>query len=169
MMKTLTAGLTALSLILVPAAPVHAQTDQTEMQRTLLSLLAIGGIALAIKSQEEQNRKDRAERQDRARPQVQPPVKVHDNGRSRNHGGGWSQQSRRQPDLVPGRCFRRVELPNGRYQGVFGEQCLERRYRDAHTLPRQCRVRIGGRDGSRRGYEANCLRDFGYQSDRRWH
>lgn len=168
MMKTLTAGLTALSLILVPAAPVHAQTNNTEMQRTILGLLAVGGIALAIKNQQDQERKARSSRENRGQSHDRNTRQVHG---GQSHGRiqqGWGQSNRRHVDLVPGRCFRRVELSNGRHQGVFGARCLERRYRDAHTLPRQCQVRIGGRDGSRRGYDAACLRDFGYQSDRRW-
>lgn len=167
MYRTLTAGLTALSLILVPAAPVQAQTSNAEMQRTILGLLAIGGVALAIKNQ--QDRDKRARQSSNPQPRSTTPQRAHDNHGHRNTQRGWGQQqTRRQVDLVPGRCFRQVELANGRHQGVFGARCLDRRYRDAHTLPNQCRVRMGGPNGSRRGYDARCLRDFGYRSDRRW-
>ncbi len=180
MYKTLTAGLTALSLILVPAAPVHAQGNQDDVSRTILGLLAVGGIALAMKNHQDQQKAARQQRQ----TQSQQPVRRNDTVRQvhnphhqqnrqqvtrgwGNQHNGWGQQSRR-VDPIPGRCFRRVETNNGRYQGVFGARCLERRYRDAHTLPRQCQVRVGGENGSRRGYDAGCLRDFGYRSDRIW-
>ncbi|MEL6641509.1 MAG: hypothetical protein AAFP98_09390 [Pseudomonadota bacterium] len=182
MYKTLTAGLTALSLILVPAAPVHAQTNQDEVGRTILGLLAVGGIALAMKNHQEQQKQARQRRQSQVQAPATPntPVQEVHNQRNQNqgqhvtrgwghqHNKGWNQQSRRQVDLVPGRCFRRVETANGRFQGVYGARCLERRYRDAHTLPRQCQVRVGGTNGSRRGYDARCLRDFGYRSDQIW-
>ncbi|MEL6573192.1 MAG: hypothetical protein AAFQ64_16135 [Pseudomonadota bacterium] len=181
MYKTLTAGLTALSLIMVPAAPVHAQGNQDEINRTILGLLAVGGIALAMKSHQDQQKAARHQRQTQSQPtvrrdqtvrQVHNPHSQH-KGQQVTRGFGHQhnslgQQNRRQVDLVPGRCFRRVETANGRYQGVFGARCLERRYRDAHTLPRQCQVRVGGENGSRRGYNARCLRDFGYRSDRVW-
>ena len=47
MRKTLTAGLTALSLILVPAAPVQAE-DNKALNQAILGLLAAGAIGLAI-------------------------------------------------------------------------------------------------------------------------
>lgn len=164
MYKTLTAGLTALSLILIPAAPVQAQNNQAEVNRAVLGILAIGGIALAMKNHQDQQRQAR-----QTRTTKQTPVRPVHNVQRHDHGQQRVQHSRRGFDPVPGRCFRRVELANGRTQGVFGARCLDRRYRDAHTLPRQCQVRMGGPNGSRRGYDAGCLRDYGYRSDRRWH
>jgi hypothetical protein len=165
MRKTLTAGLTALSLILIPAAPVHAENN-TALNQAILGLLAAGAIGLAINK----NRRDQS-----------PSVAVEQNqrfgddvdDRRRDHAHNSDRNDRdtrrdRHADPLPGRCFRRVELGNGRVQNVFAARCLDRRYSDAATLPRQCLTRIGGRDGSRRGYEARCLRDFGYRSDRRW-
>ena len=177
MYKTLSAGLTALSLILVPAAPVHAQNNQDEVGRAVLGLLAVGGIALALKNHQDQQKQARNQRQAHAQEpvsrnntvrQVHNPQRGNQVTRNLNHKNGLGQQSRRQVDLVPGRCFRRVENARGNFQGVFGARCLERRYRDAHTLPRQCQVRVGGSGGSRRGYDAQCLRSFGYRSDRIW-
>lgn len=166
MFKTLTAGLMALSLTLVPAAPVQAQQSNEDLQRAIVSLLALGAVGLAIKNNSD-NREEA--RETRRQPvEVAPqraPRNVHDNHR-RNYQD-FDRQNRR-VDLVPGRCFRRVETARGGYQGVFVARCLERRYRDADTLPRQCLVRIGGNNGNRRGYDAACLRDFGYRSDRRW-
>lgn len=155
MFKTLTAGLTALSLIIIPAAPVQAQNSNNDLNRAIIGLLAIGAVGLAIKNNQSRSSETRTHR---------PSIQVHKT--HRNHNNRVRQQ--RRVDPVPGRCFRRVETSRGGYQGVFTERCLERRYRDANTLPRQCQVRIGGRDGHRRGYDASCLRDFGYRSDRRW-
>jgi len=163
MFKTLTAGLTALSLILVPAAPAYADSRQDEINRTILSLLAVGAISLAIKNHNDTKPSSAAAA---PQPQPEPPVTarpVHKNG----HGNAFGRMNR-QPDLLPGRCFRRVETGRGTHQSVYSARCLTRNYRDAHTLPRQCAVRMGGADGSRVGYEARCLGDFGYRSDRRW-
>ena len=157
MHKLLTAGLTALSLILIPAAPVQAQNDNHNAGKILLGILAAGALGLAIQNNHN-NGKPRASVRITPRDQRahQPQRNTHNIRR---------QQT---VDLLPGRCFRRVETGRGGYQGVYPKRCLDRRYRDAHTLPRQCVVRIGGHNGSRRGYEASCLRDFGYRSDRRW-
>jgi len=158
MKKTLTAGLTALSLILVPATPVHADSRQDEINRTIISLLAIGAIGLAIKN----NADNRSEAKNAATPR-QSVSPAHD----RRQSTTWERRTRH-ADPLPGRCFRRVETGRGEYQAVYAGRCLERRYRDANTLPRQCAVRMGGADGRRTGYDAGCLRDFGYRSDRRW-
>ena len=165
MRKTLTAGLTALSLILVPAAPAQAE-DNTALNQAILGLLAVGAIGLAI---------------NKSRDTSNSSVTVHQTPRhnSRNDERRADQahqprqqtrQSRhtRRADPLPSRCFRQIELNNGRTQQVFTSRCLDRRYRDATTLPRQCLTRLGGRTGSRQGYEAACLRDLGYRSDRRW-
>ena len=169
MRKTLTAGLTALSLALMPAAPVEAQQQTNEdMSRMILGLMALGAAGIAIKSN--RDNQDTARDQRRATEQVHDDRR-HSNGIGKGHrigrGNGHVERPRR-ADLMPGRCFRRVETARGGYQGVFDGNCLDRRYRDANTLPRQCAVRMGGRDGHRQGYDAACLRDFGYQSDRRW-
>lgn len=160
MRKTLTAGLTALSLILVPAAPVQAE-DNKALNQAILGLLAAGAIGLAINNSRDNDKPTvtiqqtprHANRNSRAQPR-------RDRGPQVRHG--------RHADPLPSRCFRNIELNNGRTQSVFTSRCLDRRYDDANTLPRQCLTRLGGRDGSRHGYEATCLRNLGYRSDRRW-
>lgn len=169
MRKTLTAGLTALSLILVPAAPVQAQTttENDAIGQALVGLLAAGLVGLAISKSRDKDDNDEVAVRNTHTP------------RADNNGHRFGDDDRRgrdnrgvrrghYVDPLPHRCFRQIELGNGRIQNVYAARCLERRYRDADTLPRRCETRLGGRDGSRLGYDARCLRDRGYQSDRRW-
>lgn len=169
MRKTLTAGLTALSLVLIPAAPVHAQQSGDELNRAIIGILALGAVGLALKnSAENRDSAAVAQRDDRqSKPSHGREIEQAHGNRGRGHGYGRANNERR-VDLMPGRCFRRVETARGGYQGIYDGRCLDRRYRDANTLPRQCEVRMGGRDGHRKGYDASCLQDFGYRSDRRW-
>lgn len=155
MRKTLTAGLTALSLILIPAAPVHA-ADNDNLNRAILGLLAAGAIGLAINE---------------SKSNSSSSVQVHRTPRHADQRRFGTERrtvrQRRHVDPLPSRCFRQVKLGNGRVQNVFTSRCLDRRYNDAAYLPSNCLTRIGGRGGNQRGYEANCLREHGYRSDRR--
>ena len=154
MRKTLTAGVTALSLLLATAAPTQAANNDG-LNKAVIGLLAAGAIGLAIN----QNNT----------PQV---VEVEHNRRfgDRDNHRRTVPQSRntRRADPLPGNCFRRIELGNGRTQSVFTESCLDQRYADNAALPRQCLTNLGGPNGSRQGYEANCLRNRGFRSDQRW-
>ena len=170
MRKTLTAGLTALSLILVPATPVHADTHNDALGQAIVGLLAAGVIGLAISKNRDRD-DDNAQRSTVQHNGYQQPRHAQtqrfgdDDRRTRDvRGLGHGRRA----DALPGRCFRQIELRNGRVQNVFAARCLERRYRDVDSLPRQCLTRLGGRDGSNLGYDASCLRDRGYRSDRRW-
>ena len=169
MFKTLAAALTAAALVVLPPAPVAAQTQNDELNRTILTLLALGAVGLAMKNSQEQSKESRM---------VAPPVQVHDNDRaprrysntpdhSNGRGNAWGRAVR-EVDLIPGRCFRRIETGRGQYQDVYTARCLDRRYRDVSSLPRQCEVNLGGRDGNGRGYDASCLADYGFRSDQRW-
>lgn len=169
MRKTLTAGLTALSLVLVPAAPVQAETNNDALGQAIVGLLAAGVIGLAISNNRDRNAstadvQENVRNEHRADPRHSDGRRFGEDDRRdrgvRHHG--------RRADALPGRCFRQIELRNGRVQQVYTSRCLDRRYRDVATLPRQCLTRLGGRDGSRLGYSASCLRDAGYRSDRRW-
>jgi len=157
MLKHITTGIIALSLTLMPAAPVQAQTDRADRNRAAISLLALGALGLAIHNSQNGNVTVRTA------PQVRDAHQPHRNDTAHR------AHRQRPPALLPGRCFRRVENARGGFQAVYGKDCLDRRYVDAHRLPRQCETRIGGRDGHRRGYDAPCLRDYGYRSDQRWH
>ena len=172
MRKTLTAGLTALSLIMVPAAPVQAETQNDALGQAIVGLLAAGVIGLAI---------SKSRHNDAPEVQVhQPTQSNHGHGSTRTEprrfgddtatspGNGRGNAYGRRVDLLPDRCFRQIELRNGRVQNVYASRCLDRRYRDSDRLPQRCLTRLGGRDGSRFGYEASCLRESGYRSDRRW-
>jgi len=161
MRKTLTAGLTALSLVLIPAAPAQANNSNDSFNRAVIGLLAAGALGLAINKS-----------RDGDGPNVQLRINKGQSDRHRNvqRFGDTNRHARvtRRADPLPSRCFRQIELRNGHVQKAFGARCLDRRYRDVASLPRQCLVRLGGRNGSRFGYEAHCLRDRGFRADRRW-
>lgn len=159
MRKTLTAGLTALSLILVPAAPVQAETNDA-LNRAILGLLAAGAIGLVISNANKTTNKAVTVRQQHVRDRHADPRRFSEDQREVRHG--------RRLDPIPSRCFRQIELGNGRLQQVYTQRCLDRRYDDAAALPRQCLTRLGGHDGTRLGYSAKCLRDRGFRSDQRW-
>lgn len=159
MRKTLTAGLTALSLVLIPAAPVQAETNDG-LNQAILGLLAAGALGLMINQSQKNDTSDMTNHSEtRHGSRQQTRRENRDERRARNA---------RRVDPLPSRCFRQIELNNGRVQSVFTKRCLDRRYDDTSALPRQCLTRLGGRDGSRRGYEASCLRERGFRTDQRW-
>ncbi len=161
MFKPIVAGLTALSLTLAMATPVTAQgLDREDVGKLLIGLAAVAVIGAAI----EENRDRRSA--DRSTP-------AHDttqrNGINRNNN--WSDlnhqnQSHNARRTVPYECLRTVETRFGE-QRLFGRRCLERNYRHVNRLPDRCAVQLYTSRGPVRGYDPLCLREQGYQSDRR--
>lgn len=158
MLKHLIAGLTALSLTLAPAAPVHAQgMDRENVGKLIFGIAAIAVLSAAI---------DNSRRNDRATTRSQT---VHDRS---NQNNGWgngnrqrAQDQSRYRDL-PRECLRSVETRFGT-QRLFVQRCLERNYARANRLPERCAVRIYTTDGPRSGFDPLCLREQGYQIARR--
>ncbi|WP_299966614.1 hypothetical protein [uncultured Roseobacter sp.] len=73
---------------------------------------------------------------------------------------------RAQRRLLPGDCLRSAETRDGRVR-YFGRGCLQQNYARFDHLPEACAVRFRADRGTRRGYEARCLADRGYQLARR--
>jgi hypothetical protein len=155
MMKTLVAGVTALSLTLASAAPAQANgLDREDVGKLLLGLLAVGVVGAAIENN-----------QRREETQVQ-----------RQGSGSWAElnQPRPRPDnrhddrrrILPYECLQTVETRFGDLR-LFGERCLERNYRFAASLPERCEVRVYSDNGPRSGYDPLCLREQGYRTTRR--
>ncbi len=161
MFKPIIAGLTALSLTLATATPASAQgMDREDVCKLLIGLAAVAVIGAAI----EENRDRRAA--DAATP-------AHDNRQRNgiNRDNNWSDlnhqtQSRNAQRTVPYACLRTVETRFGA-QRLFAQRCLERNYRHVNRLPERCAVRLYTANGPVRGYDPLCLREQGYQSDRR--
>lgn len=96
-------------------------------------------------------------------------VIVTDRSRDRAHryGGGYRNKDdkgrkRRISKLLPRYCLTRVETRRGDVR-MFGARCLNRNYRHADWLPRECKIRVKGKRHIRTGYKPRCLRNYGYR------
>ena len=70
--------------------------------------------------------------------------------------------------MLPAKCERTARSRNGRTQ-VFAANCLNRNFRGAAHLPRQCagNFKFGNRNNGRRpAYTKRCLRSMGYRTAR---
>ena len=158
MFKPMIAGITALSLTLATASPLHAQgLDREDAGKLLFGLAAIAVLGAAL-----DNRDRRERRSEREAETVQRGI---DPNRS------WSDLNRENRYdnarfTLPGRCLRDVETRFGT-QRMFAQRCLERNYHQVNSLPARCAVRVYTDNGPRRGFDPFCLREQGYRSDRR--
>jgi hypothetical protein len=64
---------------------------------------------------------------------------------------------------LPAQCVREVKARHGNTRRVLGSRCLERNYRFANQLPRNCARQIETYRGWRWVYGARCLRQNGYE------
>lgn len=156
MLKSLIAGVTALSLTMASATPIAAQgLDREDIGKLLIGLAAAAVIGAAIEENREDNR----------------PTQAHHNsnnwgGIDRNRTNNWSNLNRNSNRrALPRDCLRRVETRFGT-QRMFGKRCLERNYRQVNSLPGRCAVRVYTDNGPRRGFDPQCLREQGYRSTR---
>lgn len=141
MFKILTAGITALSLVIPHTARASQNND---VGKLIFGLAAVAIIGAAIDAN---NR----------RPELvvadpQPRERDHDRIRS----------NRVEP--LPAQC--RVQVP-GRHgvTEIYGQRCLNRNFSRADRLPEVCAVRVQGEHRDRRGYAPDCLRQFGYAEE----
>ena len=67
------------------------------------------------------------------------------------------------PRRLPNVCLQAVETPSG-WRRYYDRSCLGRHAR-ADDLPRHCRVSLTTWGAVRRGYDAQCLFDAGYQRE----
>jgi hypothetical protein len=161
MLKSLIAGVTALSLTMAGALPAAANgLDRETAAKLIIGLAAAAVIGSAIENNRDDNRSTQARDN-------------HNNGgNNRNNGGinrnnNWSDLNRNSNRRVlPSDCLTRVETRFGT-QRMFGQRCLERNYRHVNSLPARCAVRVYSDNGPRRGYDPLCLRDQGYRTNRR--
>ncbi|SIO48384.1 hypothetical protein SAMN05444722_2530 [Rhodovulum sp. ES.010] len=126
----------ALALTPVGAAPARADDD---LAKALLGAAALFVIVKEI----EDNRKDRKKAQ-----------------RVERFGGRHAHR-RPAPRVIPARCIRRVETPNG-WGRVAVERCLNRA--GVRGLPRRCEIALRG---PRDGYGLRCLARAGYRVEGR--
>ncbi|KPP93046.1 MAG: hypothetical protein HLUCCA08_10630 [Rhodobacteraceae bacterium HLUCCA08] len=157
-MKSLTAGLLALTLSLTSLSPgaARAETNGDDIAVGVLTLLLLG---LAIKE---------ARDDDRGTPARQPQVHLprHDAqpqrpqfGQQRPNTAWW---------VVPAECRRTLGTRQGEVR-LFLQHCMAREWGPTHRLPGECFREVRLRNGEiRRGWVPHCLGRAGFvASDRR--
>jgi len=155
MMKSLVAGVTALSLTLASATTAHANgLDRDDVGKLLLGLLAVGVVGAAIENNQRREERQSQSRSSGSWADLNQPRPRHDNRRD----------DRRM--TLPSDCLRTVETRFGNLR-LFGERCLQRNYRFAASLPERCEVRVFSDNGPLNGYDPLCLREQGYRTNRR--
>ena len=144
-MATLTAGVTALSMLVATAIPAHADRASDNLAKAVVGALIIGAIV------------NSANRGHAAPAPAPAPAPVHEVRSPR----------------VPQSCA--VEINGARRSVVlYPERCLRREGFD-YRLPRGCATEIRMRGRTDRAYSAQCLSDAGFRiggsrrdGDRRW-
>lgn len=144
-MATLTAGVTALSMLVATAIPAHADRASDNLAKAVVGALIIGAIV---------NSANRGHAAPAPAPAPERPVEV------------------RSP-RVPQVCA--VEISGARRTVVlYPERCLRREGFD-YRLPRGCATEIRMRGRTDRAYSAQCLREAGFRvggsrrdGDHRW-
>ena len=139
MIKTLTAGLVALSLTLGTVAPnaAHAEIDEGEAIVGIITLLLLGAAI----------------------------ANDNDNDRSPGRGDRPRDNSWR---LVPAECLRTIETRRGDTVRMFPRRCMERNYAHVNRLPSRCEITVRNARGHlRHGWTPRCLRQAGFRRDDR--
>lgn len=141
MFKTLTAGITALSL----AVPHAASAQSADISKLIAGLAAVALIGVAI---------DQGVRS--ASPvALEPLPRDRERDRIRGH--------RTAP--LPAQC--RVEVPSRHgVTEIYASRCMARNYERANRLPEVCNIQVQGEFWGRTGYAPDCLRQFGYVEER---
>lgn len=157
-MKTLTAGLTALSLSFATMTAAPAQAGDDDAAKFIAGALTLFIIGQALS--------------DNNRGTVR--VQTGSNHGS-NHGGyGNNNHNANYGDRreLPRECAFSIETRRDGLRKVYGSQCLEDNMRRANRLPQRCEDTItirrpGGRTVSQEIFYEDCLRNAGYRPEQR--
>ena len=182
MSRRFVGAVAALAVAIALVGPRNAQADE-DLFRALAVVAGVAVVGKVLSDRAERNEKRDAKRKakkkekaeavatrrydvapyDSWRP-VARPVWQHDREPRDVAPRPLPREVRRK--LLPGDCLRSYETWDGR-QRVFSDRCLIENYSHARSLPRACKVSFRVRGELRRGYDARCLRDEGYQLARR--
>ena len=148
MFKSFIAGITALLLTVVIAAPAQANgLDEDETGKILFGLFA-NGIAADIINNAQNN--------GAAAPDLRPE-------RPRSW---YAPRETRGAKILPRTCLQSVDTRFGDYR-MFVRRCMQDNYQFTRNLPGACAVRVVSYNGPRNGWDAECLRERGYRASRR--
>ena len=166
MIKTLTATVLATSIALTGLTAPPAQAANDDFGKLLAGVATLFIIGKAIESNSKPRASVTTNRSTGSRPQTR--TRTNDWGyddRRWQKPGRHKRQVRRS---LPAECLFRVRTRDGR-RAVFGERCLDNRYRAAFRLPEACKDTVRTRNGRRSVYGASCLRSHGYRVEARRH
>lgn len=168
----------AIAITAIGAVPAHAGDRDT-----VRALAAIAGIAIVGKIIHDERKKKKSRREvvptrrvqpapiykprHSPRASVYPPHRTQRYNPPRYTPPRGTLTPRPLPShvnrkLLPKQCFQNFNTRTGKVQ-MFDERCLTRDFQHSNSLPRACRYEFGTPHGTRRGYEARCLRDAGYR------
>lgn len=140
------AAVVTCTVVITGAFAAPARADSNDLAKALAGIAALAIIGKAISDRKDNNHV--THNYNTHRPQVIQPRPLP------------NRVSRRS---LPAHCIRHVETRHGHTRRVFGARCLDRNYRFAHQLPRNCARQIETHRGWRWVYGARCLRKNGYQ------
>jgi hypothetical protein len=162
MYRTFIAGITALSVTLTATTPVQAQgISDEDLGKLLFGLVATAAVVAMI-----DNHSSGARRESTAAPSP----RIVETPRPRlDRPKGWVGEARR--NLLPRQCLRTVHTRR-RDVRIFARGCMSQNYPRIASLPRECIVRARnhntyGQQRRQQGWDAQCMRDYGYQIARR--
>lgn len=148
MLKTLTAGITALSLGF--AAPAQAAPQGDDLGKLIAGIAAVALLGAAI---------DASSRGNATVTLTNPRTPNRNAHRNSNRSGYHAQVG-----PLPSQCLVNVPTRRGITQ-IYGSRCMSRNFERANRLPEVCSVTLEGARRDRSGYVPDCLRRFGYAEE----
>lgn len=142
-MKSLTAGVLAVSLSVTSLAPTPATAD-ISTEDAFAGILTLLFLGAAIHNSRDNDTVTAPQPTRPSRPAVARDWRV-----------------------LPVNCLRDVTRRNGNTVRIFGQRCLNNNYAHVNRLPEACHVRIRTDNGQRRqGFRSRCLRNQGFRTTR---
>lgn len=152
----------ALAVTAIGSAPARADED---LARALAAIVGIAIVGKVISDKLDDDKKQPTV----TRQATTDDFRYIDRNRTGDVISRWEPRPlprRVERRLLPGECLRSFQTRYGR-ERIFGKKCLKKNYDFHQSLPRVCEVAFRANNKKRRGYDARCLRQEGYQLARR--
>ena len=153
--------------IAVTGFSTQVRAGDNNFGKTLAGLVVLGIIGAAI---HESNKDDKVVSNNSPEPDhYHPPTQpAHQPVHQHPHQSHVIITPRPKPQYVarktlPRSCLGTVEKGHGKHTEYLGGECLNNTYGSTQNLPRSCKERIWGTNGSWSGYNVNCLENNGYR------